>query len=406
MITLKNFLGATIAFAGVYKDTNSTYLGNRMSSGGGSCYFLSFTQAYFIMTKFIWNYASVIGGVIGVTQQCFIYMENVLVLGNSAGKGGVISSTESSAIIIKNSNFTQNSAITGGIFHCLENYFYNITIISSNFSNNMGSDNLFNLMLTTIEIIDSIFSDNINTIFSLTQSSLTLNHIGILNHSCNNLVSGCIINSIQYSTVISEDVIISKMNNAYEEGTIYMELSSGTFSYMDFKILANLKSIGSCFDIRSSDLFINDSSFISYDTNCIYAENSTININNGYFNNENAKADLLQFGIKYENLIKNGTIFCESCINFSISNSLLLYNNLSDYGGAITLTSYQNDYNFFAQIYNTSFLENEVTDQGGAVYLSNVNALILNCSFLMNKAKIGAAICFVSLCNFHIICIL
>ena len=360
---------------------------------------LSYTQAYFKMTKFIFNYAYLIGGAIAITQQCFVYLENVLFLGNSAGKGGVISATEYSTLVIKNSNFTQNTAETGGIFHCLENYASSITIVNSNFNGNAGSNNLFNLMLTTVKMNECIFSNNLNTIFSLTESVLVLNHIEILNHTCNNLVSGCMINSIQDSIITSEDVIISKMNNIFEEGTIYLESSSGTFSSMDFKILANLKSIGSCFDLSSSYIFIDNSSFTSYDTNCVYAENSIVNINNGYFNNENAKVDLLQFGAKYENLIKYGTIFCKSCLNFSISKTFLINNNLSDYGGGITLVSYANDYDIFAQIYNTSFLENEVTDQGGAVYLSNVNAMILNCSFLMNKAKIGAGICFISLCN-------
>lgn len=104
------FLGAIICYTNVFKDYNSTFVGNNKVWGGGACYFVSYTESYFFGSKFYWNYAIIVWGAIGLTQQSFAYIENAFFFYCSSARGGAISLNEESSTLIKNSTFLGNFA--------------------------------------------------------------------------------------------------------------------------------------------------------------------------------------------------------------------------------------------------------------------------------------------------------
>ena len=383
-------------FSGLMNDTNSSFISNRKVTGGGGCYLVSFAKAYFYSSQFIWNFASVMGGAIGLTQDCFVFMQKVLVLGCSSDKGGVFLATEKASLLIKDSNFTGNFANSGGVLHALENYNSSISIISSFFLLNKGGDNLFNLMVSNAEVSHSVFHNNVNIIFSLTQSGINLNNVSVFNHKCMNYMFGCVINSIQSSSIVCTNMRLIYLENLKEKGNFYIEDSSSIFSNVSFEVLDSLKSIGNCFNIKNSNITIDNGSFITYAFNCIYAKNSRVLINNSYFNNSEEES---VFGVKNDASIIYGSIFCESCYEFSLQNSVFLNNLMCDEGGALNILSDWKDFNLTVFLLNNSFKGNKVKDKGGAISIYNANGNIFNCSFINNQADFGAAIYFESLCK-------
>lgn len=355
---------------------------------------MSFTQSYFFGSKFYWNYAAIVGGAIGLTQQSLAYVENAVFLFCSAPRGGVISLNEESTAIIKNSSFIGNFANEGGIAHSFENYHATITISDSKFLNNYGDINMFNCLDSNYLLYNSQLTNNTNTIFTLMSSTLVLNGINITNHSCSIMYKGCIGNGLSSSMTVN-NITLDTINSTLEDAAgFYLEISSGIFSNVNFKNLQSIKKIGNCFDLITSSLNLNFGSFQNYERNCLNAQNSTISINNSYFNNENA------FKTSDPSTFSFGTIYCESCLQFILNNSKLLRNYVSDYGGGVSLFSKEKDHNFSAQFFNVSFLTNSAIQYGGAVYISNVHSSFNFCNFSQNKADKGAAIFFYSLSIF------
>ena len=362
------------------------------ATGGGACYFSYSAQSYFFLTKFYLNYASIQGGVIGTTPDCFSYFENVLFVENSADKGGVFMLSEESTVIVNSSTFIDNFANEGGVFHSLENYHSWITIINSSFQNNYGEQNLFNALNSNLQIINSQFINNENLVFFLTSSTLLLDAVNITNHSCYSEIVGCIVNSLQTSLLV-DNLFLDTITNNEEEGGIYLETSAGVFSNIQFQFLKSSNSVGNCFDLLNSSLNIVNGNFFTYDQNCIAGTNSTLIINNTIFNNDNGADQVSGFSLD----ISYGTIFCQSCVQFILTSSFLILNRLGDLGGGVGLISNVMDFNISAQFYNVSFIGNEVFEQGGSVYLSNVQSSFNYCNFVQNKADQGAAIYFFSL---------
>ena len=391
-------LGIVSMYGGVNNDTNSTFIGNRNAMDGGATYLTTFSSAYYYYTKFIWNNAYMLAGAVLLNSKCYTLMVNVLVLGCTSYKGGVSILTERSSVDIINSTFKNNSAVSGGIFHSLENYGSFITINTSTFDSNQGNDNLFNMMNSNIIMFSCLFYNNLNTIFSLTYSNMTIFNVKISNHRCNNFMVGCVVNSIDKSSIFSSNLIMIGINNLKEEGNIYLEASNAVFLNSSFENLTNLKSLGSCFDLQSSSLCIDIGSFSNYDYNCLHAINSNITINNSLFNNIYSNNDE-----NYNVLIKYGTIICISCLNISAYKSYFLHNIGNNYGGAFYVISNIGDFNIIIYLYNLSFVGNIVSESGGALYLDGINGKIINCLFQDNNANYGAGIYFEATCNIYII---
>ena len=385
--------GAMVQYYGTVNDTNSLFIANRNAISAAAYYICSAAVTFFKKSRFIWNLAENLGGAVGITQYCEIYMEDVLFLGCSSNNmGGVLAVTERSQLTIVRGNFTDNFAGSEGVLHCLENYESEITIIDSVFFNNSASDYLFNMMVAILKMVSCNFSNNINVVFSLTETQLYMTNISIINHVCDNLIIGCLISSIQFSSVEAENIILSNFNKLKVEGNVYLEFSLGLFKNITFNSMQNEKKTGSCFSLLSSNLTIDSSSFIGYDFNCIYGFNSSIRINDSLFANE--------FYLDHKTndaYLQYGTIFCLDCLDLFFTNTFFLSNSKSDFGGAIGVNSMTNS-NFSIYIKNCSFFRNEVLMTGGAIYINNFNGRIENCVFEKNKALIGAAINFEALC--------
>ena len=393
--------GAMIQYSGKMNDFNSTFIGNRNAIGAAAYYMLSFAVATFNMTKFIWNFANNLGGAIGLTQYCAVILENILFLACSAVTGGVMSIIERSNMTMINCNFTNNYAISSGVIHIIESYDSLIRIINSTITNSSTNDNLFNLIYSNIKIISTVFMDNFNTLFSLMTSNVSLDNVNISRQTCNNQIIGCFINSIQLSNVFINSVILQQIHHFKEEGNIYLDFSSGVVENLHMENMQNIKGKGSCFDMMNSDLQVNNGNFTNFDYNCFYGENSKILLNNTYINNINAIND--------ENILilaKYGALSCQSCLEISFFNVFFLNNKISDNGGAISLISYNDDYNLTIFLNNCSFIGNEVKFSGGSIYFNNVNAIITNCIFQANIAMIGGGIYYSSLCMIKFINIL
>lgn len=301
--------------------------------------------------------------------------------------------SEESSLIAKNSTFENNFANTGGIFHSLENYHSAIQIFNSNFISNKGNDNLFNMLDSQIDIRYSNFYNNINTIFSLLTSKITFQDLMIKNHSCNNLIIGCVINS-QKCSINASSLLFSSINNLMEEGNVYLEETNANFHNLSFERIFNKHNIGSCFDIYKSSINITFGVFQNYDSNCIFAKESHIEIDYSVFQNQEFyKGDIEDFYY--------GSTYLVSCDFISFTNTIFQKNNLSSNGGAISILANKENYVLWgdvtAKLANITFIANYVKQQGGAIFLSNANANISNCLFEGNFANEGAGIFFSSL---------
>ena len=356
---------------------------------------MSFTQSYFFGSKFFWNYGFIVGGGIGLTQQSFAYIENALFYYCSAARGGAISLNEESSATILNSTFIGNFANEGGVVHSVEDYHATMTISNSTFVNNYGDLNLFNGLDSNFVLINSTLTNNTNMVFSLMRSSLVLDGVSITNHSCSTNYKGCISNGL-LTTMNVNNLSINAINTILEDvAGFYLDTSSGEFSNVSFENLESLKHVGNCFYLLNSSLAVTVGNFLNYEQNCFSAQNSSLLVENTYFNNENSATQIIltTFGF--------GTIYCETCWKFILSNSFLIMNKLSNIGGAVSLISDPgDDFNISAKFYNVSFIDNQAFDLGGAVYLSNVHSTFNFCNFTQNKADKGAAIYFYSLGNF------
>lgn len=388
--------GAIIQFWGYLEDNNSLFINNQKCFGGCAIFFMNFGRAKLLNTKFIANSASDIAGAVGISQNCNINFNNCIFLGCTSKKGGVVQISERSNVVFNNSNFTNNSAISGGLFHCYENYDSEIVIILTTFSGNSAIDNLFNLLTIFLRIISSYFYDNINTLFSLEESSLLIEKVEIFNHFCNNFVIGCALNAVKNSKIFFTFVNFSEINNIEEEGNIFLEFSYGEFYNLYLTNMRDQKKQGSCFNLKSSKIILNNSFFSNYDFNCIYGINVSLYLDFVFFDNR----DRVNETLKNDNFNPFGSIYCENCLRILIFNCMFIMNKNSYYGGALSFLSYDENSELTADIFNCSFHNNEVLIKGGSIYLYGVNSNISKCSFKQNKAYIGGGIVFESLCKF------
>lgn len=304
-----------------------------------------------------------------------------------SGKGGALSASENSIFFIKNANFIKNYAENGALMHLIQNFETTSTILSSNIINNDCNENLFDLTDSTLEIIDSRFSNNVNIIFGLLRSNLTMNSSNINSHLCRSHVIGCLIKT-QLSNINGSKLKISEISNLIEEGGIYLYESNAVFKIIDFSNFSNSNHQGSCFNLKSSILIVDSGNFSIYDSNCILGLKSKIEITNSIFNNE-------KFIVKNKKYYLYGSILCFSCLDILISNSIFLKNNESSYGGSVYLESSET-LDSSAKFVNVKFIQNKALEEGGGVFIKNVMVIFINCSFIGNIAKRGASIIFFS----------
>lgn len=241
-------------------------------------------------------------------------------------------------------------------------------------------------MDSNLDIQTSKFSENGNIIFNLVSSSFSLNSVEVRSHICSSLEIGCIMN-IKSSNIKAQQILSFDIKNLLDIGGIYLEESYAIFKLSNFSNISSLNYEGSCFSLKNSLLVIETGNFSNYDSNCIFAVNSEIEISSSYFNNENFK-NSNKFRFEF------GAIYCLSCLNFTFTNSVFHKNIFGFKGGALYLES--SNLKSIVKIYNVSFLSNQAIDEGGGVYFKNINAQVIDCLFYGNKAKGGAAIIYYS----------
>ena len=234
---------------------------------------------------------------------------------------------------------------------------------------------------TTITITSSVFSNNINNLLFLSNSTLIFENSTVYYQICNSITPGCFISAQEDSNVTLLDSFIGGIESYIEEGNIYLDSSIfQTYSiYMNSSFTNKFK--GSCISSYNSSVGLSDSEFLNYDYNCLYASISKIIINSSKFNNS---------GYGYMDIISNfGAFYCYGCQEIVIENSYFIRNMMILDGSAIYIDGTIGD----IIIQGTKFIENQASGMG-TVYVYNQNIKIQNCWFLSNQAEIGGGLFF------------
>lgn len=242
---------------------------------------------------------------------------------------------------------------------------------------------MIDISTTIFEFRKIKFDGNLNNAFYSDNSSLNLKNTTILNHNCLEKLHGCTANI--YNSIIEIQFFeINTLRSHIEEGTFYFWKAEGEISNMNLINIQNFKQIGSCISGYESKLYIKNSLFSKYDSNCIYAYDSIFSIDKCQFYTNN-------------NTINNGSIGEYGAI-FSVNTYVcILYcifigNLLSLNGAGIYLSDSLSFISPLKTILNTTFIRNSVRNQGGGLFLKNQNIEIDNCTFLENEAENGGAI--------------
>ena len=304
-----------------------------------------------------------------------------------SNKGGSIVLFEKSQLYLKNISFINSSSNAGAVLFLYENYQYNIVMISScQFYNNSGSLSVIDSSDTEIIIKDTIFANNINILFLLDFSNLTLFNVTALDQKCSNSYPGCFIKSSLNSNIYINFLEILRFTNfnENEESAIYSEDSSIFIENSLFKNITGSNERGSCLSLHNSYFALRMTVFMTFKYNCIYADfNSSLTINQTYFNNK---------GFISSYFSEFGVLACIGCNYMILKYSMIENINNADYGSAVYLVSDGNNKNHGSAIINNSFLTSFSFIDGGSVYLYNHNSTIYGNLFFYNFAFNGGAI--------------
>ena len=288
---------------------------------------------------------------------------------------------------IYNSVFLNNTAKEGGIFFVAENTDALIKIDSCFFELNSGESNIFTLNHGYMNLSNIIFQNNKNNLFSLTQSTLTLFNVSIMQHTCHYEYPGCLINAQTNSSIVMNFNAVFGVFS-FTEGNIYLSESELHIFNSSFRNISTRTSSAAFLKGDAAIVYIDSSQFTNFSSNCILLENSNVSIFKTYF-----KAIFNGFLSTYS----YGTISCESCLKFELERGYFEGQTHVTEGAAIYLsnpktTTFSSDF-FFR---DTIFTNNTAYANGGAISLNYANLSILNCSFVDNRASNGGAIYFSS----------
>lgn len=287
---------------------------------------------------------------------------------------------------MKNCNISNSKSSYGSIFFIVENYQSQVIIEGCLFVKNFGSFNLIDLGRTNLEIYDSIFENNSNLVFYLIDSFLNIKNCSIINNKCLTTDQGCFLSAFQFSVIVTNATLVKNVSNELEEGIIYLEKSTLQTTLLQMIELTTKKKKGSCFSIYSSNLTISFSNFSKYNYNCLFGIDSSIEFSNCIFNNSDF--------IRQSKIINNyGGIYCLSCVNVTILNSMFLKNVQILKGSSIYISGEKNEGLEEIMIENCIFLENEALEEG-TLYIYNQNITIQKSNFTNNSAKRGGALFF------------
>lgn len=219
----------------------------------------------------------------------------------------------------------------GSIFQFQENYINFSCINNSTFQNNYGETSLFDISDSELMIVNSRFDNNTNNIFSCSNTRLSLIESVFRNLICLNGYNGCLIRSSQAAIIIISKSFFYNISNLKGEGNIYLENSNLEISLSQMERILTSKQNGDCALIINSVINLTNSYFREYFSNCIWAKYSPIYIKSCSFSdsigNENKAIDLIY-----------GAIYCLSCTNITIYQSIFVNNTSADFGSALYFT--------------------------------------------------------------------
>ena len=257
------------------------------------------------------------------------------------------------------------------------------------FFNNSAKSFLFSLSNSQMLMNNVTFSKNNNNIFSLTNSILLFENSSIEKQFCSTSEYGCFLNGAQNSHANVLNCKIFEITS-YVEGNIYVEDSHLLLSNSILSNLSSIKYLGICMFAVNSLVYVNYTSFLNYDFNCISLKNGQFFMNDSLFFNEKP----FQLKSNYKN--NYGSIRCTFCHSFIINKITFENNAFVQYGGAIALyelssqNSSENENDFI--INKSNFFNNTVFENGGAIFIYNSRIIIQECVFHNNAAKNGGAI--------------
>ena len=297
-------------------------------------------------------------------------------------KAGTFYVSENSFLNISDSTINNSFALYGSIFYLLENYNSKIFINNCQFHNNTSTYNVIDGGDTTITINASVFSNSINNLLFLRNSTLIFENSTVSYQICNTVTPGCFIYAQQGSNVSLINLSIRIIESYIEEGNIYLDTSIFQTYSISLNTSFTSKFKGSCISSYNASVGLYDSEFLNYDYNCLYASISKIIINSSKFNNS---------GYGYmEHIISNfGAFYCYGCQKIVIENSYFIRNMMILDGAAIYIDGTIGD----IIIQRSNFIENEASGKG-TIYVYNQNIKIQECWFLSNQAKTGGGLFF------------
>lgn len=247
---------------------------------------------------------------------------------------------------------------------------------------NYGKFSLFSTSATDIEINNCLFENNINPIFSLSQSFALINNITVRNHFCQNNLLGCIlISETNSETSINQSVFLNV--TTVEKGNIFLINSSLTVFETKFTSISSLKFEGSCLSSLNSSLLIESTFYENFTFNCLYFSQSKVSISQSSF----IASDQ---GVPSKDLLYFGTIICEFCSFFHINDSIFQNQKFIKEAGAILLISSLNEEDFLIE--KCYFFNNLALNKGGALALYDAIVLLKDNIFSKNYANYGGAI--------------
>ena len=287
--------------------------------------------------------AAIFGGAIYAEQWSILNMSGNLFSNNHAIHGGVIASTSNVRITIETSEFHHNVADYGGVVHSKDS---NITIKTSKFQDNNGTNNRGTLMLThTITTIEtSEFLNNCGGVLvSYSHSTIT---IGYSNFTKNlsPLMPAAVIHADKSKITCHGHLLIDNNSVNYNSGVIFL---------FDSQFRIN--------DSLATFTFSNNlGSFMAFNSSIIFSGYTL------FVNNKPASFKL----IASYNIQEGGAITLFQS-NVFFDGECNLKQNHANYGGAI--------YSIESKLCvngNVTLAHNTATGSGGGVYLSGSE---LNC---------------------------
>ena len=207
------------------------------------------------------------------------------------------------------------------------------------------------------------------------------------NHTCFIKQSGCLLNSLDNSKLFFTNNTIYNMTNQNGFSAFSFESSFMFVRYNDMNLISSYNLIETCIFASSTQILIQNSSFLNYQINAVYFIDCFVILSNLIFTET-------QVFITDKKLIS--PIYAENCIYFFMNFTNISLNTHSQIGGACSVQS-DSTKNIII-LKNNVFFKNIASDQGGALNIVTANLTLLDSIFIENFAlSSGGALLYDSL---------